>query len=149
PMNAEVNANKLADAMGVHRNTMSKALNFLASEGYLHRRQGRPARVVSMRAVLPDRQSKMISHTEVAQQYHLDIASEVIRLERCRRTGVYPGRRARVARYLELGPSDHLIILTRIRKLRGEGALDRVAWIPALAETAYFAEERLPPFFHE
>ena len=59
-MNAEVNANRLAELVGVHRNTMSKALNFLASEGYLYRRQGRPARVVSARAVLPGKQSKMI-----------------------------------------------------------------------------------------
>ena len=148
-MNAEVNANRLAELVGVHRNTMSKALNFLASEGYLYRRQGRPARVVSARAVLPGKQSKMISHTEVAKRYHLEIASDVIRLQPCRLSGVYAGRRDRVARHLELGPSDDLIILNRIRKVRTEGAPDDAPWIPALAETAYFAEARLPSFFYD
>ncbi len=87
--------------------------------------------------------------TEVARRYHLEIASDVIRLERCRLSGIYAGRRDRVARRLELGPSDHLIILTRIRKVRSEGASDETPWIPALAETAYFAEQRLPSFFYD
>ena len=91
----------------------------------------------------------MISHTEVARRYHLEIASDVIRLQRCRLSGVYAGRRDRVARHLELGPSDDLIILNRIRKVRTEGAPDDAPWIPALAETAYFAEARLPSFFYD
>src|SRR5262249_14434952 len=54
----------VARAMGLHRNTFAKALNNLATLGYLQRSQGRRVRVVADRPVLPDRQSSMISHAE-------------------------------------------------------------------------------------
>ena len=139
-----VPADALARAIGLHRNTMSKALNFLANEGYLHRRQGRPAKVVSNRA-LPDRQSSMISHTEVAQQHHVEISSEVTRIERCRLSGVHQARRSRVALHLELEPTAKVIVLSRIRMIRGEST----AWTPAIAETAYFAAKRIGAFVYD
>jgi len=149
PKGSEVPADALARVIGVHRNTMSKALTSLVEEGYLQRRPGRPARVVADRAVLPQRRSEMISHTQVAREYGFEITSEVTRLERCSQKRIHEERRARVVGSLDLGPGDQVIILSRIRKLRSVDSAQGPSWIPALAETAYFAVDRLPSLLYD
>jgi DNA-binding GntR family transcriptional regulator len=137
-----VPADALATVFDLHRNTMSRALSLLAAEGYVQRRRGRPARVVSTRAVLPDRRSQMISHTEVARRHGMELRSDVIRLDSGPVSEVLAEHDARVGWELELADSDAVVMLSRIRKLGRESS----AWIPAIAETAYFAVERLSAF---
>lgn len=145
PLDAQVAGERLAKALGVHRNTMSKVLRTLADEGYLHRRRGRPARVAAHEKVLPERHTNRISHTALAREQQLDIRTVAVRHRQCRVRDLDPARQARVASSLVLEPGSRVIVYSRIRELRAEGA----SWVPAIAETAYFAAARAPEFFYE
>jgi len=143
----QVPGNHLADAIGVHRNTMSKALKQLADEGLVKLRRGRPARIVAVQAALPPetRRSAMISHAKAARDHRLEISTAIWDVRQCPLSAVEEGPRARVGRCLALADTDEVIEFSRIRLLSSEGH----RWFPGLAELAFFAAKRTPAFFFE
>jgi DNA-binding GntR family transcriptional regulator len=143
-----ISGESLAEALDVHRNTISKVLGTLEKDGYVHRRRGRPAVVVALEPVLPSRRTaRRISHTQMAKDHRLAIRTVSARIERLPIEDLALDQReqADVATRLALQLDDEVIAYRRIRELRAEGG----GWTPAIAETAYFAERRVSDDFYD
>lgn len=138
PTGSRISGESLAAIFDLHRNTISKVFQNLADEGLLHRRQGRSPRVAALRAPVVKRQTRRVSHTELAREYHLEVRSQAVSTDRMRIAQLDEGRRRRVAERLELDEMDEVVVHARIREIREPDGI----WVPAIAEVAYFAAQR-------
>lgn len=140
PKGKGIAGERLAELLRLHRNTMSKVFQVLAEEGYLQRRRGRSPVVAAHRNVLPKRHTRRVSHTALAEHYGLAVRTKIVSNKRKRIADLAPKRAGRVADRLELAETAEVLVHSRIRELREPGGV----WVPAIAETAYFAVLRAP-----
>jgi len=139
-LTATIPGEKLATLLRLHRNTMSKVFQDLAEEGYLHRRRGRSPRVAAHRSVLPKGHIKRVSHTALARDHGLEMRSRPIATQHMRVAQLEEAYRARVSDRLKLDELEDVLVHSRIREIRESDGV----WVPAIAETAYFAAMRVP-----
>jgi len=135
---ATLNAKRLGDAIGVHRNTMMKVVAGLERAGYLERKRGRGAVVRSSKAQFPEDSTEMVSHWRTARDRKLKMESITLLLDRSRRPphlgGILP--HGSIQHALGLDASDAVITWIRLRVVFG---LHRTpAWCPVLAEVSFF-----------
>jgi GntR family trehalose operon transcriptional repressor len=109
------------------RDTIRKALNLLIQNGYIQKSQGRRSIVLDIhRFKRPI--SNIESFKEVSKHYDEETSTEVIFLDK-----IHPDER--VAKNLQVAPSDYVWMLMRLRKFSGE---------PAILDTDFLRTDIVP-----
>lgn len=123
--------NELAQMYETSRETVRKALNLLAQNGYIHKIKGKGSFVLHIHKFdFPV--SGLVSFKEIVTKMGLQWKTHVLSLE-----VVKPGRY--VASQLELSPSDHVWQVFRIREVAGERII---------LDKDYLKQSVVPPLTH-